>query len=125
MITITTVGKITIDAIKAGYKTNNEIAEYLSTPEAPITGANIGSRVTRLRKQGIVRAFRDTSIRGNSMPLIYTITDATFEILDGPKQNRFPKEKRIKYYRDAGEPTFDNLNNFIYPKKLAGKLNTI
>jgi hypothetical protein len=113
MITITTVGLETVLAIEAGHNTNQKLSETLGgIPE------KMGSRVSRLRKQGLVRAHRKPNGRGGTknQPLVYTVLDLQYKVDNTPKGGRIPR-KLAKTYADMGENAFNNLNNYLYPEK--------
>jgi len=117
MITITSVGFQTTKAIEAGYDTNQKLSGLLGgTPE------KMASRVSRLRNQGLIRAQREPERENRQDPLHYTVMDKPYEVSDKPMFGRIPDKKRPKTYRAMGEPMFDCLDGFIYPRKLQEKL---
>jgi len=124
MIVITTVGQETIDAIKLGYTTNVTIAEYLSKHlGTKITPQNIGSRVSRLRKQGLVIGKR--SHANVNLPLVYILMDLEYVINDSLLKKRTANTVVPKTYAGRGEMVFNNLNSYLYPKKLCTELETM
>lgn len=129
MIVITKVGFETITAIKEGHDTNEKLARALGGQSE-----KYGSRVFRLRAQGLVRALRlskegriitDQGPFFSNTPLKYVVQDMEYRVDDRPLAGRIPKDAKIKLYRDTGEATYDSLNHFIYPPKLAEKLNDL
>jgi len=109
-IIITTIGKETIDAINAGHNTNQRLAEALDG----VTD-NMGSRVSRLRKQGLVVAYRKPDdLPKCNQPLYYRVLDVPYTVDAHIKHA--PKKTTPKTYAGMGEEVFNNLDFYLYPK---------
>lgn len=115
-IKVTTVGEETLKAMRAGHNTNVQIATFLSKgAEKPILPETIGSRVVRLRNQGLVKATRES--RRTNVPLTYTIMPLDYEISDAPVNKRRYKDTVNKTYAELGENIYANLDLYLYPQK--------
>lgn len=123
MIYITSLGEATLKAIQKGYDTNTKIAKYLSSIGDPVTASSIGSRVSVLRKQGLVDAYRPNDIVNE--PLVYSVKSTLYTINDKPLRNKKKVSKVPKTYAGMNEDIYNNLNFILYPNSLCKQLETI
>ena len=114
MIHITSIGERTVLAIKAGHDTNEKLYAILGgSPQ------RMGSRVAKLRKQGLVRSHKVPAANGstNNQPLTYTLLDKEYQVNDAFLKQPKTGIKPSKTYAGMGENVFDNLNSYLYPEK--------
>ena len=109
MITISTVGEGTLLAVKAGYRTTDELGAYLGI--IPKTAA---SRANRLVKAGLLGSRRSYDRAAGRNTVRYWIIDVPYEVIPVRRGQTHGKRKKHTYSA-MGEKLYSCLDSYLYP----------